>query len=110
MIDHAEEDQTEIQYQVYHHLTLILKPVKRSNHHRDHHQKGELSRVAHPPLQELLVEEHCYAENPLVENNNSYICNLIIVQWLFVNYMLFPIMYCVVVAIVHNVIFMLGRF
>ena len=76
----------------------------------DHHQKGEPSREPHPRLQELLVEEHYYAEDVVIENDNSYICNLILVQWLFVNYMLFPIMYCVVFAIVQNVIFMLAGF
>ena len=40
----------------------------------------------------------------LIKNDNSYISNFIINQWLFANYMLFPIMYCVVVAIVQNVI------
>ena len=105
MEDHAPDDQEETQYQAYHHLTWILKHVKRSNHH----QKGEPLCEPHPRLQELLVKEHCYTEDVVIEDN-SYICNVILVQWLFVNYMLFPIMYCVVFAIVQNVIFMLAGF
>ena len=101
MEDHAPDNKGDLQYQVYH-LTWILKQVKRSNRH----QKGEPSRDPHPRLQELLVEEHYYAEDVVIENDNSYICDLILVQWLFVNYMLFPIMYCAVFAIVQNVIFM----
>ena len=52
------------------------------------------------------MEKHCYAEDIVIEDNNSYIYNLILVQWLFFNYMLISIMYCVVFAIVQIVIFL----
>ena len=108
--DHAPNYQIRIRFQVDHHLVWILKQQVRRRRRRCCHQTGDQLRKPRHRLQELLAEEQCYVEDVVIEDNNSYICNLMLVQWLYISSILFPIMYCVVFAIVQNVIFYVGGF
>lgn len=56
------------------------------------------------------MEKQYYLKDVVVEDDNSHIYNLILVSWLHVNSMSFPIIYCVVFDIVQNVIVNVGGF